>query len=159
MDEDLDFLNEAPPGATEHAEILSAEAVRAGIEPVRTELVDWAAKTLHVRCPAAAAYRGAKGLVQCRLDVDRHLKHLLNRPLDGDREAMVAYRKWALVAIWLPRGSSAGSLDVGLIVLAESLVRYAPWPLGPRAARQLLLALEHANPHVESNVAQRIGCG
>ena len=154
-DDDLDFLSDgAGRSGTSHA-----DAARQAVENVRTPLLDWAARALAVRMPAATVYRGAKGVAQCRLDLDRHLKALLG-DTDGDDAAVVAaYRQWALASIWAPRGSTAEALDVGLEVLAESLVRFAPWPHGPRLARLVAQAVEAGDPQVQTAVAQRCTSG
>lgn len=142
-DDDLDFLGEP------------ASAAVAAIELVRGELIDWAAKALHRRCPAAAVYPGNKGLVQCRLDLDRHLKQLLDVPLDSALIHLTQYRAWVLTAVWLPRGSTAETLAAGAEVLAEALVRFVPLAEIAAWAAVLRQAMGCSDPIAAARIAQR----
>lgn len=147
----LDFLD----GSGDLDEVQAA-AERAAVEAVRAPMLDWAARTLAARVPQASVYRGNKGIAQCRLDLDRHLKAALEDPADA---AQVRYRQWALTAIWLPRGSSPAQFDAGLHTLAESLVRFAAWPHGPRIAARLANNLGERDPQLQMAIAQRCTSG
>lgn len=132
MDFDDDFLG---GGVADTATVW-----RDAVEPVRGELLDWAAAALRARVPTAAAYRGPKGTLQCRQDLDRHLKHVLAEP-HGD---LVAYRRWALQTMYEPRGQGAADLAAGAAVLAEAVLRFAAQPAATAIAMHVTETLHSA---------------
>lgn len=151
--DDFDFLDTPAETAGDGSDW--TVAVPLAIEAVRGELLDWAAKTLRQRVPQAAAYPGNKGQVQCRLDLDRHLKQVLAVPLPSLAVHLTEYRAWALHAVWLPRGSPPETLDAGAAVLAEALIRYVPAPAVARWAAQLTTSLGSSDSNAVRLIAQR----
>lgn len=161
-DDELDFLSDDENNQPQQA-VGGQLPWHDAVEPVRGEMLDWAAAALHGRCAEAAVYRGRKGMVQCRLDLDRMLKQLLAVPPDQALAALQGYRRWAIGAIWQPRGSSAATLDAGAAVLAEALVRFAVWPAAVAAADVLIQAVPSSaeavargEPLLQSAVAERL---
>ncbi len=152
-DVSLDFLDDAAAGTP----VPTGDA-QVAVEAVRAPMLDWAARTLAVRAPAATVYRSNKGVAQCRLDLDRHLKAVLEAGANA-QGALAQYRKWALAAIWAPRGSTVDDFDAGLQTLAESLVRFVAWPHGPRLAARLENAAHRHDPQVQTAIAQRCTSG
>ncbi|MBM4344624.1 MAG: hypothetical protein FJ100_14765 [Deltaproteobacteria bacterium] len=148
-DNTVDFL------ATADDPTDDAQHQRAAVEAVRGAMIDWAARALAGRTLRASVYRGAKGVAQCRLDLDRHLKFLLAGSDDPAERDLAQYRQWALAAIWLPRGSTPDEFDAGAHVLAESLVRFVAWPHGPRLAARVAEMAGGCDPQVQSAIAQR----
>lgn len=122
-----DFLSEAEPAAPWSADL----------EAVRGEVLDWAAAAVRARFPQAAEWRGAKGLQQIRQDMDLHLRHLLQAPPDRAAAAMASYRQWLLATIWSKRTSAELAVQFQAAGLAEGLARFAPWPVGLRAAEAI----------------------
>ena len=126
-------------------DFLAAAAVpvswSADLEAVRSELLDWAAAAMRARYPQAIEWRGAKGLQQVRQDMDLHLRHLLQAPPDRAHEAMATYRHWLLATIWATRSAAMLAVQGQAAVLAEGLLRFAPWPVGLRAAQAVAAGL------------------
>jgi hypothetical protein len=111
----------------------TAAVWRDAVEPVRGELLDWAAAALRARTPSAAAYRGPKGTLQCRQDLDRHLKHVLAEP-SGD---LAAYRQWVIETVYRPRHQGEADWAAGVAVLAEAVLRFVPHPVAAAMAGHL----------------------
>lgn len=147
LDELDDFLTEPDDDRAEQAQ---------AVEAVRPALLDWAAATLRARSPQAAAYRGAKGQAQFRLDLDRGLKRAVE-PEDGGDPA--EWRRWILATVYGPRGQGEQELNGMLAVLAEALVRLVPWPHGPRVAERVVALLGAHHSEVRKRVAQRVQAG
>lgn len=129
--EEDDFLTAAAPPAPWSADL----------EAVRGEVLDWAAAAVRARHPQASEWRGAKGLQQVRQDMDLHLRQLLQAPPDRAAEAMASYRHWLLATIWSKRAFAALAVQVQAAGLAEGLTRFAPWPVGLRAAEAVATGL------------------
>lgn len=125
QDEALDaFLDDAP---------LAAPWTEA-LESVRGPVLDWSAAALRARRPDLIALRGGKGQQQMRQDVDLHLRQLLSARPQQAAEAMATYRRWLIAAIWAQRRAADELATAQGSVLAEALVRFAPWPVGLQAA-------------------------
>lgn len=129
---------------------------KAEVEAVRTQVLDWAAAALRARQPSAAAFRGPKGLVQCRLDLDRMLKQILRTESGLDR---AAWRKWMMATVFAPRGQTERELDAGVAVLVEALIRLTPWPAALTAAQAALDELGCSHRETLRLVAQRTVAG
>ncbi len=129
---------------------------RRSVEAVRPQLLDWAAGAMRARWPSGAAFRGAKGLAQFRLDLDRGLKRAVDAEAEGDA---ADWRRWILATVYAPRGQKESELDAMLAVLSEALVRLAPWPHGPAVANRVADLLGAHHPEVRKRVAQRVQAG
>ena len=138
-----DFLAAAEPTASWSAEL----------EAVRGDVLDWSAAAVRARHPPASEWRGAKGLQQIRQDMDLHLRHLLQAPPDRAAAAMASYRQWLLTTIWAKRSSAALAVQFQAGGLAEGLARFAPWPVGLRAAEAVAAGLG-APDAVRSQIAE-----
>lgn len=130
-----------------------AEPWSADLEAVRGEVLDWAAAAVRARFPQASQWRGAKGLQQIRQDMDLHLRQLLQAPPDRAAAAMASYRQWLLATIWAKRTSAALAVQFQAAGLAEGLARFAPWPVGLRAAEAVAGGLG-APDAVRSQIAE-----
>lgn len=109
---------------------------------VRSELVEWAASALLNRHPEARAWRGRKGLMLCRQDLDFHVRHLHAALAGGAQFGPEEHASAELAAYagWWPRvlsqrGSHPGDAAIGADILTESLVRFLTPPHGALAAR------------------------
>lgn len=116
------------------------------LEAVREPLLDWAAAAMYARHRGLVEAKGARGLQQMRQDFNLHLRHLLTAPPDQATAALQAYRRGLLSAIWLQRRDGPALATAQAGVLAEALVRFAPWPQGLRAAEAVALGLGCAEP-------------
>lgn len=106
----------------------------ATLETARGEVLDWASAALWARHAGLSDQRGAKGVRQMRQDLDLHLRQLLASAPDQAAAAMADYRRWLLTAIWQQRPAASELASAQAAVLAEALVRFAPWPVGLQAA-------------------------
>ncbi len=113
--DDLDFLNDED-AAPRHA---AAEALAA----VRSELAEWAAGALLNRHPEARAWRGRKGHLLCRQDMEFHVKHVHNALETGSPDELRAYAAW-WPQVLAQRGSHPGDVAIGASVLHEALLRF-----------------------------------
>lgn len=120
--DDLDFLADAGTPAPNGA--LARIRVAESLEAVRGDLLDWAAGALHNRRGHTAAYRGKKGLAQCRQDLDFHLRHLHAELAAGGGD-LATYARWVL-PMFAVRGQAPGDVRAGVQVLVEALLRFLP---------------------------------
>jgi hypothetical protein len=115
--DELDFLTDDDAVARQEA----ADALAA----VRADLAQWAADALLQRHPDARAWRGRKGLLLCRQDMDFHVKHIHTALESGSAQELRAYAAW-WPQVLATRGSHPGDVAIGAGVLHEALLRFLP---------------------------------
>lgn len=133
-DDLLDFLSDGADDPGQRAAVALAA--------VRSELVEWAAGALLNRHPQARAWRGRKGLMLCRQDLDFHVRHLhaalaAGVPISADGQAdteLAAYAGW-WPRVLAKRGSHPCDAAIGIDILIESLIRFLAPPHGAYASR------------------------
>lgn len=124
--DDLDFLLEDPVDAAGPSPLsMWGAAAAAALEAVRGPMLDWAALALARRYPQVVRFRGPKGVLACRQDLDIHLKHLHAALRGLGRADLLAYEA-ARPALWRERGADPAVLPLGLAVLTEALWRFLP---------------------------------
>lgn len=117
LPDDLDFLSD--DDAVQRQQAVDALAC------VRADLAEWAAAALLQRHPEARAWRGRKGLMLCRQDMDFHVKHLHSSLESGSTADLHAYAAW-WPQVLATRGSHPGDVAIGAGVLHEALLRFLP---------------------------------
>lgn len=124
--DDLDFLlDDSDAGPQGLAPGNWGAAAAGALETVRGPLLDWAALALARRFPQVVRFRGPKGVLACRQDLDIHLKHL-HAALRGLGLADLRAYEAARPALWKERGADPAVLPLGLAVLTEALWRFLP---------------------------------
>ncbi|GEM_PF-2874978 len=115
----------------------SGQSAAQWVARTQRDVSAWAAEALVNRHPDVVSYRGKKGLLACRQDLEFHLAHLQTSLASDDADAMVTYARW-IAAVVSQRGMTPRMLRLGVDVLAEGLLRFLPWPHGTRAVDSLL---------------------
>ncbi len=125
MAEEFDFLAPEQPLEPAQSEVLPQAQAAEELLQFRGYIVPWASQALLNRCPQARAWRGAKGHMQARLDMDSHLKQLHQALLSGPAHQLLAYRAW-WPQVLQQRSSGQAELAVTAAVFAEALYRFLP---------------------------------